>query len=145
MLARGERKRLLAKVVDLYAEGEIVPGRESAAAIWLPPSVHPSGLVDEEQQAVIDEVRQMLAEVLVAVRSRSVLPKPPPSLMTATIGGAEMVAHSEILAGSDDWLTTLLPSFTYLATLPYLDRDQALELADRVRELAEKAQLEARD
>jgi hypothetical protein len=143
MLARGERKRLLAQAVELYSEGVEPTGRESAAAPDLPPPTQYLRELDEEQQAVIDDVRQMLAEILTIVSSRSMLPEPPPSAIVATVNGAEMVAQAEVLAGQDDWLTKLLPSFTYLTTLAFLDRALALELADRVRELADEAEREA--
>ncbi len=62
----------------------------------------------------------------------------PPAVMTAsTLGGAELLMRTELLAGRAERMAAMLPAFAYLVTLPYLGQEEALHLQRRTGELIE--------
>ena len=140
MLARDEREDLLAATVDLYSRGGVEPDDCPCAerSGSFSERVFGGGL-SAEDEAQVREVTTALESIVRAIRPRSPLPPPPATAVVAAIGGAEMLMHAEILAGRSDWLPRLLPSFTFVTSVPFLDRDESLRLSDRTRELVEQA------
>jgi hypothetical protein len=145
MLARDAQDRLLAAMVDLYG-GEAAQKAESSGAqaeeSALPRDAF-AGMLEPEEERLVGDVRNALARIMGAVAASSRGPAPPPSVMVGVLGGAELLMRAEIAAGRVERVLELLPSFAFLATLPYLRRDEALRLAERTRELAEGGEREA--
>ena len=135
MLARGEREALLG-VVELYAEGEPDPGNDLDRDDPDRAAGRVCRFADSGAGGLVDEVSDALELLVRTVSARSTLPPPPSSAAVASLGGAEMVMRAEFVAGRTEWLPRLLPSFAYLATVAFLDREEALRLAEQVGELA---------
>ena len=130
MLTGNDRRRLLAAVVELYERaGDDLDGSPAAATRARALTAFGMRLTDA-QEVEVAEVRVALIRILAVVEARGSAASSLPSNVTdATLGGAEIVMRCEICAGRDDWLPRLLPSFTYLVTVPLLDREEALRLA----------------
>jgi hypothetical protein len=139
MLDRGEREALLAAVVELYVKGG-ASERGWPEEIRSVPRTAFAGSLDAEQEALVAEVSDALWLIVSAVSASSKLEPPPRNAVIASLGGAEMVMRAEIVAGKTDWLPKLLSSFTYLATVAFLERDEALRLAERAAELCRAAE-----
>jgi hypothetical protein len=138
MLAEEGRRRLLAAVVEIYARaggGEDGPPTDG---IEVPPAIGPGLGLNEAQEEAVKDVVAALTRILALVRSRNPDPELPGNILVAALGGAEMVMRSEIIVGREDWLPRLLPSFTYLTTLPILDRDEALGLAAETEKVVDE-------
>jgi hypothetical protein len=138
MQARDERGRALAAVVALYADGE--EGESTSGwpegAENLPRAAF-AGMLSAEEEALVAAVIGALARIVSAVNAHSTptRPPPPPSAIVGALGGAEMVMRAEIVAGRPERVPELIPGFAYLATLPYLERAEALRLSQRAGEL----------
>lgn len=138
MLTSEARGRLLASVIELYEKsGEVIadPPRQSFGPVPIR-GMGPS--LTAGQEAVLAEVMGTLTRIVAVVATRTAAPTPPTNVVIAALSGAEIVMRGEILIGRDDWLPRLLPSFTFLATLPFLDRERALQLAARTERLAKR-------
>lgn len=136
MLARDRRETLLAALVNLYVEdGGDEPDGEWDAVACEPPRAAFAGLLSEEEERAVAAITRALTQITAAVARRTTAPPPPPSAITGALCGAELVMRSEIISGNPERVTELLPSFAYLATLPYLQHAKALQLSRRAGEL----------
>lgn len=135
MLARNEWERLLAAVVEIYAGPHAAESKpqEEASRIQLS-QAGCAELLEPEDQALIDAATRALERIVRATEAGSSLP-PPRSAIVGALGGAEMVMRAELIAGRAERLPSLLPSFTYLATLPFLGPEEALRKCQRAREI----------
>lgn len=136
MPARGKRRRLLTAVIELYEQVGEVRGDRAPRRADRPPVPTFGVRLSDAQERVLPEVMEALTRIIEVVEARTSAPPPPANAVVAALGGAEIVMRSEMLLGRDDWLPRLLPSFTYLATIPFLDRDVALRFAARTERLA---------
>ena len=135
----GNLERLLAEILAVYKAPE-TPGwgaGESGQApytgLTAPPAVGP----DDEHTIVA--VVHLLRRVARAAEEASSLPPPPPNTLYAVLSSSELIMRWECLAGRSGELAGLLPGFTYLATVFFLDRQAALRRSDEVKALVERA------
>jgi hypothetical protein len=92
-------------------------------------------LLEPEQRELVADVVGALTVIVAAARERSASPGLPPSLLVGALGGAELVISAELLTGNANRIPSLLPSFAYLASLPFLGQREAIRRSERVREV----------
>jgi hypothetical protein len=98
------------------------------------------GMLSDEDENLVATIREALTKTSSAVSSaRSGGVAPPSSAIVGALGGAEFVMRGEIMAGRTDQLPRLLPSFSYLVTLPFVGHEEALRVARRTEELLDGA------
>jgi len=133
----GDERELLLRVSDrLCAE---LGGREGAED---PPQARSArervqgmaGVLSPTDEEFVADVRRKLARIAAAAA------EPPTGAMLAGAAGAaldgiEMMIRGELVSGKPERLPTLMPGFVFLATLPYVDQDEALALSRRTGEL----------
>jgi AcrR family transcriptional regulator len=78
---------------------------------------------------------QALSVLLERLWQYSSAPRKPQSAPRAALGAAEAVIRREIVAGNTEQIPRLLPDFIYMATVPFLGQEEAIQLARRAREL----------
>lgn len=91
-----------------------------------------------EEEALVREIGSSLGELAAATASaHPPAVTLPASVTLGAVGGSEFVMRQALLVGERGRLSTLVPDFVYLVTLPYLERAGALAAAARSRELIE--------
>lgn len=142
MLARDERERLLAAVIDLYAEG----GSSGAVGEWAEETLPalgeglPEVILSEEDRDLVEVIDDALARIVAAASAKPDLPPPSRQALIGALGGADMLMRAEILTGGRERLLNLLPTFAYVATSLFLEQGKALRLSQRARELVQEAE-----
>ncbi|MBA3866583.1 MAG: hypothetical protein H0X42_09610 [Solirubrobacterales bacterium] len=97
------------------------------------------GLLGAEDEELVSKVGESLAALAAAASATHPCSAPPPeSVILGAVGGAEWVMRSQLLERRSERLTELVPDFVYLVTMPFLDREEALELSRRARELLDE-------
>lgn len=132
MLAGNEREALLRVARRLSVELGYTDGEETPCADSTLREVGVmAGILDSEDELLVDTVRQDLAKVAAALdgtgRSKSAV--------GATLDGVEMVMRGELVSGNGRQLLGLMPSFVFLVALTVVDQDRALRLARRTEEI----------
>ncbi len=135
----GNLERLLAGILAIYRASETPLPATGAGdqvpytGLTSPPAVGP----DDEN--TVGAVVPLLRQVASAAEAVSTLPPPPPNTLYAVLSSSELIMRWECLAGRSGELAGLLPGFTYLATVFFLDRQAALRQSDEVKALVERA------
>ena len=135
----GNLERLLAEILAVYrpagttkktaGDSDQIPYTGLSA----PPHVGP----DDER--TVAAVVNLLRQIARAAERSSTLPAPPPSTLFAVLASSELIMRWECLAGRSGELPGLLPGFAYLATVFFLDRQEALRRSDEVKALVKRA------
>ncbi len=133
MTTAGELGRLLARVETVYADHG---GAGSGSPVHLIARDCTPGLVAADEELLV-AVLETLRRIAAAAERASTLPAPPATALRAALGGAELVMRAELIAGRRDAVPEMLPAFTYIATVPFLDRAEALRRSARVRGIVE--------
>jgi stage V sporulation protein SpoVS len=135
MLAPRERKRLLDVMVSVYAEHgyKAEPGASPGDPALFAGAF--AGVFNDEEEALVAAINAALAKIVSAVSVERMDVEPPAAVVAGTLGGAEMVARGEILAGHAERLPWLLADFGYLVTLPFLGDAEARRVSQRAREM----------
>jgi hypothetical protein len=92
-----------------------------------------TGLLDAEDEELAAALTAALTEL--AERASTYREGRSPVAIAGALRGAEFVIRSELVAGSDERLGELFPSFVYVLTVPALGQSAALGLSRRMREL----------
>ena len=131
MVAGAELERLLAAVVGVYTQGEteVEVGDCAPSTTWPP--------LEGRNGELFSTYMRALRRIIATVKSSSALPDPSRTVLDGAIGGVEWVLREEILSGRTAELPSMLPSFTYLISQPFLPREEGLRHSERVRELLE--------
>jgi hypothetical protein len=92
---------------------------------------------DWEDEELIAGLRGALARLASAAQRGEGADGAPDGAVLAALDGAELVMRGEILLGNGGRLAALVPSFAFLATLPVIGRERALDLSRRAEKLLE--------
>jgi hypothetical protein len=96
-----------------------------------------AGILNSEDELLVSEIRRGLAKVAAAAFDGEEPIGAGETAIGAALDGTELVMRGEIVMGNAGRLPALLPGFVFLATLPVVDQDRALELSKRASALVE--------
>jgi hypothetical protein len=138
VLAANEREALL-RVADRlsielgYADCEEAPWADSTLG---GDRGTMAGILNSEDELLVLKMRRGLAKVAAAAGDGDFEGSSETGI-GAALDGTELVMRGEIVMGNAGRLPALLPGFVFLATLPVVDQDRALELSKRASALVE--------
>ena len=109
------------------------PGAIVDAGASLTKGTLPMGLLGAEEEHLVSDLRDGLAEIAMAFSAQSAGPEL--RAVEFALDSAEMVMRGTFLSDHEAELPRLLPSLVFLITLPVADQDRALELSRQASRL----------
>lgn len=136
MSAGNEGAALLRVMDELCAE----LGAVSADEAGLRPGSRRSGPtpgLGAEDESLIETMMDGLAGLAAAAGGASANSTTRRAVAPA-LAGVELVIRGELMMGTPERLSALMPSFVFVVTLPVVEQDRALELSQRAAQLVEE-------